>query len=270
MGFEKMGYGTIIIDVDPPKKREGLEDLTQALTSKLYGFEGLLDITCNSGGFEKYDPVETAHHLEKNGFETIFNLNCRDFTEYQIQEKIKLAKVYGLENAIAVQGDRKQDVPYKMKSSQLIRMLSENFYTGSTANPFAEDKGKQLEILRQRQEAGAKYLLTQPLFYCQTSELNKFKDELDDAGINIPLIVGVWITDRNSVKLKLEGIKIPEEIKRRLEDSSGLEGRKIAAETIEQLYGEGVESFYLIPPKSRKISELERFGTVIDVFNTIA
>jgi homocysteine S-methyltransferase len=99
---------------------------------------------------------------------------------------------------------------------------------------------RELRRTREKVEAGAEYLITQPVFAVEP--LLRFMDKISD--LNVPVIAGIWplASYRNAEFLKNEvpGVTIPDEIMERMakadnKDDQRKIGIEIAREAVEKL-----------------------------------
>jgi homocysteine S-methyltransferase len=111
---------------------------------------------------------------------------------------------------------------------------------GAGADPNAIDMERELKRLREKVEAGAKYIITQPVF--DTEALLKFIENIKD--LNIPVIAGIWplASYRNAEFMKNEvpGVTVPDEIMKRMgsvesRDEQRAIGIEIAREAVAEL-----------------------------------
>jgi homocysteine S-methyltransferase len=113
-------------------------------------------------------------------------------------------------------------------------------FPGAGADPNAIDMERELRRTREKVEAGAEYLITQPVFAVEP--LLRFMDKISD--LNVPVIAGIWplASYRNAEFLKNEvpGVTIPDEIMERMakadnKDDQRKIGIEIAREAVEKL-----------------------------------
>ena len=110
-------------------------------------------------------------------------------------------------------------------------------FAGAGADPNAIDMNRELRRLREKVEAGAEYIITQPVF--SVEPLLKFMDSIKD--LKIPVIAGIWPLSsyRNAEFMKNEvpGVVVPDEIMERMakaetREAQRLEGIEIARECV--------------------------------------
>jgi len=120
----------------------------------------------------------------------------------------------------------------------IIRRLNEGFtqagtdllarpdlVAGCTFNPNSRNLDAQVQKLERKVAAGARYVMTQPVFETRLVEETARRT----AHLGIPVFTGVWplLNGRQAKFLHNEvpGISIPEAIMARMEGKEGLEGR---------------------------------------------
>ena len=111
---------------------------------------------------------------------------------------------------------------------------------GVGADPNAIDMERELRRTREKVEAGAEYIITQPVFAVEP--LLKFLDDI--AYLNIPVFAGIWplASYRNAEFMKHEvpGVVVPDEIMIRMEKADSKEAQReegiaIAKESVEAI-----------------------------------
>ena len=105
---------------------------------------------------------------------------------------------------------------------------------GVGANPCALDIDKEIKHLKNKADAGAEYVITQPVF--DTDSLLRFMDKLSDFDMQpLPIVAGIWplVSYKNAMFLKSEvpGVKVPDIIIERMAKAGTKEdGIKIGLE----------------------------------------
>ena len=204
----------------------------------------------------RISPMITAIEIEKLAkIETILHYCCRDRNLIGMQSDLLGAHAAGLRNLLIITGD-------PPKAGWLIRvsgvfdvdsigltaladrlnhgagpgntMLKETtaFVLGVGANPASPDFNREVERTYKKKEAGAEYIITQPVF--DIDQLFKYLKAIEDT--HLPVIAGVWplASYRNALFLNNEvpGVTIPEDIIRRMEKASSESKEKGRAEGI--------------------------------------
>ena len=209
---------------------------------------------------------------EKVGLEVILHLTCRDRNLMGLQSDLLGAHALGIRNILAVTGDppRLGDYPhatavYDVDSIGLVKIIERlnqgtdwtgnsigsptSFSIGVGVNPTALDFEKEMERLRQKVEAGADFIFTQPLYDGEI--LKGFLKRRE--GLNIPVVVGLLplhsFRHAEFLHNEVPGITIPQKIRDRMKQAGekGIEeGIFIAKEFLEEIK-ETVSGVYLVP-----------------------
>ncbi len=225
----------------------------------------------------RLSPMALAHYIEKNiGMETILHYTCRDRNILGMQADLLGMEILGLRNILIVTGDPPKlgDYPdatavFDVDSIGLVKIASNlnkgldlagnpinsqtKLHIGVGVNPAAIDPKKEYFRFIKKVEAGAEYVLTQPIF--EPELLYEFLTKILPKGF--PVLVGILplISYRNAEFLHNEvpGMRIPSEIRNRLKnlpsELARKEGIKIAREMVNQIKKfPNVSGFYIMPP----------------------
>jgi homocysteine S-methyltransferase len=197
---------------------------------------------------------------QHTGIETILHYTCRDRNVLSIQSDLLGASSIGLHNILCLTGDPPKLGNYPDATSvydvdsiglvNIVRRLnygldiganaigaSTNFTIGVAANPGAPDIEQELRRYFFKVEAGAEYVITQPVFDLRL--LENFLSRIEKS--RIPVIAGIWpLTSlRNAEFMKNDlRVSMPEEIMLRMAqadtpDAARREGILIAKEMVE-------------------------------------
>ena len=153
-------------------------------------------------------------HLKQAGIEPILQITGRDRNRMAIMGDILAAASFGIDTMLALTGDHpvvgdcKQTKPvYDLDSVGILNMLSRmeetgcdcggnplnggapRFFKGAAVTPVYEPMILQVNKLRQKVEAGARYIQTQGIF--EVESLKRFLDAVDKAQINVPIMAGI-------------------------------------------------------------------------------
>jgi homocysteine S-methyltransferase len=139
-----------------------------------------------------------------------------------------------------------------------------NFAIGCAVNPTAEDLDRELEHFRHKLEAGAQFVMTQPVYEVACWE--RFLARLGGAP-SIPLLIGILplqsFRHAEFLHNEVPGIHVPDWIRQRMHDA-GNEGQKVGVELARELLGQcraHANGVYLMPSFGRYENCLE----VLDV-----
>ena len=200
------------------------------------------------------------------GIETVLHFACRDRNVIGMQSDLLGAWALGLRNVLAITGDPPKLGNYPNATAvfdvdaigltNLINRLNHGldlagnpigeptaFSIGVGVNPGAINLDDELRRLDWKIEAGAEYMITQPVFDLRL--LERFMKRI--AHVRLPLICGIWplVSFRNAEFMNNEvpGASVPQEILERMrktttKEEGFREGVAIARETFDRVKGE--------------------------------
>ncbi|MBI2419995.1 MAG: bifunctional homocysteine S-methyltransferase/methylenetetrahydrofolate reductase [Ignavibacteriales bacterium] len=197
------------------------------------------------------------------GIETVLHYACRDRNVIGMQSDLLGAWALGIRNILAITGDPPKlgnypdatavfDIDAIGLTNLIVRLnhgldLTGNpigeptgFCSGVGVNPGAINLDEELRRLDWKIEAGAEFMITQPVFDIRIFEA--FLKRVEH--INIPLICGIWplVSYRNAEFMNNEvpGASVPAEILERMRKTESKEaafdeGVSIARETLDHI-----------------------------------
>jgi homocysteine S-methyltransferase len=212
------------------------------------------------------------------GIEAVLHFACRDRNVIGMQSDLLGAFALGLRNILAVTGDPPKLGNYPQATAvfdvdaigltNIINRLNHGLdlagnpigeptalTVGVGVNPGAINLDEELRRLDWKIEAGAEYMITQPVFDVRI--LERFQTRT--AGVGIPLICGIWplVSFRNAEFMNNEvpGASVPAEILERMrktttKEEGFQEGVRIARETYAHVRG-SVAGVQLSAPMGR-------------------
>ncbi|HEB84789.1 MAG TPA: bifunctional homocysteine S-methyltransferase/methylenetetrahydrofolate reductase, partial [Bacteroidetes bacterium] len=226
----------------------------------------------------RMSPMALAHIIAgETGMDTILHYTCRDRNILGMQSDLLGAEALGLKNILAVTGDPPKLGDYPMATAVfdvdaigLLRIADNlnhgldlagnpipratTFFLGAGFNPGAIDLALEVDRLHQKIEAGAEYILTQPMF-----DQEKLLVAIEKAGgVKVPIIAGILPLGsyRNALFFHNEvpGMSVPEPIQERMrlasekgKEHAQAEGVAIAREALGAVR-EYVQGAYIMPP----------------------
>ena len=230
----------------------------------------------------RMSPWAVCNLIQSNvGIETTLHFPTRGRNLLRVQGDLLAAHALGIRNVFVVMGDPTAigDYPdamdnYDLVPSGLIKLIKQNFNTGLdhagsdigqptsffvgcalNLNPLNPDK--ESANLRRKLEAGADFILTQPLFETDTA-FDFIREYENQYGLlQVPILAGILplFSTRHAAFLHNEvpGINISEGTHQRMRqagDNAPLEGVMIARELIEEVKALA-SGIYLMPAFSR-------------------
>ena len=263
-------------------------ELVKARELNYFGID-VINIPDGPRASARMSAMALAVQIQKEvGIETVLHYVCRDRNVIGMQSDLLGAYALGIRNILAITGDPPKlgnypdaTAVFDVDAIGLVNIISRlnhgmdiagnpigkpsGFFVGVGANPGALNLDEEIKRLDWKVEAGAEYIITQPVFDIKVFE--NFKKRIEH--IKIPLIAGIWpltsIRNAEFMNNEVPGCSVTDEILKRLrrvEDSKELstaEGVEIARETIRSLLGE-IQGLQISAP----------FGRVSSVFDVIS
>ncbi|MHB9038042.1 MAG: bifunctional homocysteine S-methyltransferase/methylenetetrahydrofolate reductase [Armatimonadota bacterium] len=273
--LRKMNGEFVTVEVTPPRNAD-YQTLLDKLRPLVAAGVSAIDVTDNPMARMHMSAVAFAHLIrEELGVATILHLTCRDLNLLGMHSTLLGASALGIDGILALTGDPASagDYPaatsvFDVTSDGLAKIISSlncgldysgreiggptNFAIGTALNPAADDFDREIERLAKKREAGANFLMTQPVF--DLDPLRKAVERIPKDW-NIPILAGVLPlrSSRHAEFLHNEvpGIAIPDDIRKALAEAdpeaAKLEGVRIARE----IYIAAKKEFggvYFMPP----------------------
>ena len=206
------GQFAITAEMAPPKGYDFSEqiEVAQLLKDKVHG----VNVTDMQSACLKASSLGLCIALKNAGVEPILQITGRDRSRMAIMGDVLSAAAFGIDTVLALTGDHpvvgdcKQSKPvYDLDSVGILNMLSRmeetgcdcggnpltggapTFFKGAAVTPVYEPIILQVNKLRQKVEAGARYIQTQGIF--ELDSLKRFLDAVDKAQINVPIMAGI-------------------------------------------------------------------------------
>src|SRR5215208_4424492 len=218
----------------PPKTDEGERNLGRALAELSRLSPTFVSVTYGAAGSttEKRKTIEIVKHLKRDyGMEAMAHFTCVGATTGELREMLDTMRDAGLENVLALRGDPPQGqtewtateggLRYSRELIELIRD-EYDFAIGAACFPevhiHAADADSDLRYLKEKVDAGARFLITQLFFDNQA--YYDFVARAREIGIDAPIIPGIMpITNYAQIRKITEmcGANLPEGLLRELE-----------------------------------------------------
>jgi methylenetetrahydrofolate reductase (NADPH) len=261
---ERLAAGRFVMtaEVVPPVSCNPDDLAAKALP--LRGLADAVNVTDGAGAHAHMSATVAAALLIKLGIEPILQLTCRDRNRIALQGELMGAAALGVRNLLLLRGDDPTagDQPeakpvFDLNSQTLTEtarairdgMLPHGatvagtapFFIGAADTPIDPPPGWQPDTLKAKVAAGAQFVQTQ--FCMDAAVVRRYAARLGEAGLSGRVFLLVGVNPLRSAKSAawmrrhLFGTIIPEALVARLEQATdaAAEGRKICAETIEEL-----------------------------------
>ena len=272
----KLGKQFVVsVELDPPKGADPGRIVDRAQYCKENEVDAI-NVADGPRASARMSALSLCLLLEKQvGIDAILHYTCRDRNLISIQSDLLGAHALGLRNVLCITGDPPKlgDYPdatavYDVDSIGLIRILDHlnhgcdlagnpigpalALHIGCGADPGKPDQEKELRRLEEKVQAGAEYIMTQPVY--DPRAIERFLK--DSRHLNTPVLIGILplYSHRNAEFLHNEvpGMSIPDDIRERMRkagsgEEAQAEGVAIAREAL-RAARDVAQGVYIMPP----------------------
>lgn len=217
--FEKKPV--LSFEVFPPKPNVPIESIYETLAALKDLKPDFISVTYGAGG--SVPGASTAEICETiqntHGIPSIAHLPCINETKESVLEKLEIFKQKGVDNILALRGDRNPDVEPKTDfhyAADLIAFILEHGDFDIAAacypegHPEAPDLDTDILHLKEKVDAGASHLISQLFYY--NPDFYAFREKLAQKNITVPVEAGIMpVTSKKSIErmVSLCGASIP-------------------------------------------------------------
>lgn len=191
---------SLSFEIFPPKKDAELESIDETLEVLSELHPDFISVTFGAGGSSNCNrTIELAKKIKyEYGIEPVVHLTCLHYDKKEIDEFANVLKSEGIENILALRGDKNPHVPAKddfRHSSDLISYLKKDndfCFLGACypeCHPESQGMVSEMKSLKKKVDAGAEVLLSQLFF--DNEIFYRFHEDCRIADIDIPVIPGV-------------------------------------------------------------------------------
>lgn len=190
----------ISFEIFPPKRDTALESIDDTLKVLSELDPDFISITFGAGGstvnnrtVELAKKIKNEYHINP-----MVHLTCINHSKQEILEILEQLKEAGIENILALRGDRNPDVEPKEDfkyASDLIQFIKQHgdFNVSAACYPecHLESVSKEDDImhLKEKVDQGANHLISQLFF--DNKIFYDFQKEIQKAGIKVPVEAGI-------------------------------------------------------------------------------
>lgn len=198
-------------EVFPPKKADGIEAVESAVREMSSLPIDYMSVTYGAGGGNSKNTAGIASYMKNTlSIPALAHLTCVASTKEDIMSRLEEYKSLGIENILALRGDRPRDYEGELfpgfeHASELIETIKEfgGFCIGAACypecHPDSPDAETDIEMLKLKADAGADFLVTQMFF--DNDAFYDFRDKLVKKGVTIPVNAGIMpLTNAGQIK----------------------------------------------------------------------
>lgn len=196
------GKGKTILsfEIFPPKKDSELKNIDATLEILCELKPDFISVTFGAGGSSNHNrTIELAKKIKyEYQVEPLVHLTCLSYDKSEIDELSGALKSEGIQNVLALRGDKNPNIPEKedfAHASDLISYLKQkdDFCIAGACypecHPESENRVSELKYLKKKVDAGAEILLSQLFF--DNERFYRFGEDCRIAGIEVPVIPGI-------------------------------------------------------------------------------
>lgn len=281
------GHFVTFVELLSPRGVNPHKELEKARQLYFYGID-VINIPDGPRASARMSALSLAIQIQRNiGIETVLHFVCRDRNVIGIQSDLLGAYSLGIRNILAITGDPPKLGTYPdatgvfdVDSIGLVNILNRlnngldiaglpigeptGFYIGVGANPVAINIEEELRRLYWKVDAGAEFIVTQPVF--DIDSFIRFFRRIEN--YKLPVIAGIWpltsLRNAEFMNNEVPGCFVPESIMERLrkvqdsKEKSLAEGIQIAREILSE-----------IKPYISGVQISAPFGRIESVFETL-
>jgi methylenetetrahydrofolate reductase (NADPH) len=200
----------------PPRTEDGDRNLAAAL-DELSGMDPtFVSVTYGAGGSvtERRRTIDIVAGIKAQfGLEAMAHFTCVNATVEELRSTLDLMRDAGIENVLALRGDPPQGetewtateggLRYSRQLIEMIRDEYADFAIGAACFPevhiHAESAESDLRYLKEKVDAGARFLITQVFF--DNAFFYDFVARAREIGIDVPILPGIMpITNYAQIK----------------------------------------------------------------------
>lgn len=191
---------SLSFEIFPPKKDSELKNIDETLAVLCELNPDYISVTFGAGGSANCNhTIELAKKIKwEYHVEPVVHLTCLHYNKAEIDEFAKILKEEGIQNILALRGDKNPNIHEKedfKHASDLISYLkpkSDFCFLGACypeCHPESNNKINEMKHLKEKVTSGAEVLLSQLFF--DNEQFFRFTEECRIADINTPIIPGI-------------------------------------------------------------------------------
>lgn len=260
----------VMTELDPPLNADISKTDSSAVFLKECGVDAIT-VPDSPMARARADSIFVAARIKNiTGIEVIPHLACRDRNLNSIKSSMLAAHIGGIRNILAVTGDPIPEIDkgvvkgvFNLNSSGLCSFIhdldsdifsTDPIYCGCAFNVNSVNIDEEMKKLGRKIDAGASFIMTQPVFSTESAEALK---RLRGCGIKVIAGILTPVNYRNALFLanELPGITVPQEVLAAFSPEMTREegervGIEISTATAERI-ADFCDGYYLIPPFNR-------------------
>ena len=254
------GKGTLSFEIFPPKGDFNRQDVTDLLAALSPLRPAYISVTYSAGGSLNNKLTEEIAQMaqQENHIPSACHITVINSTKETVKETIDSFHARGIENVLALRGDRVEGAPeggYTHATDIIPHLVERGFCVGASCypegHPLSPSLAEDYRYMKMKEALGASFFVSQLCF--DNRRFFEFFDGVKKAGVTSPVSAGIMpIMSKAQVNrmIYMCAVSLPGEIIRILnryeEDKAGLlqAGLDYAAEQIRELYDAGADDIH--------------------------
>lgn len=219
-------HPVLSFEIFPPKKDSALKNIDATLEVLCKQNPDYISVTFGAGGTSNNNKtIELARKIKHEyGVEPMVHLTCLTYGKEEIDGFYNVLRENGIENILALRGDRNPDIPEKQDfrhASELTAYIKEKgdlCIAGACypeVHPESENVVSDIKHLKEKVDAGAQFLVSQLFF--DNEYFYSFQEKCRIAGIDVPISAGIMpVTNKAQIErmVTMCGASLPEKFKK--------------------------------------------------------
>lgn len=266
-------------EVFPPKKIAPVSTIFETLDSLKGLTPDFISVTYGAGGSKNNSTtIEIARTIrEEHGVESVAHLPSLNFTKEEVSELLDELQDNGIENILALRGDRvegiepKRDFQYASDLVTFIQERGDFNLIGACypeVHPEASSTVNDIHHLKQKVDAGCSQLITQLFF--DNQYFYQFRERCQLAGIEVPIQAGIMpVINKRQIErmVKTGGVELPQKFIKMMEkfehqpEAMRDAGIAYAVNQIVDLVAQGADGIHLYTMNNPYVAEKIREAT---------
>ncbi len=220
---------TVSFEVFPPKEWAKIEDTKKVIEEMVKDKPAWMSVTYGAAGTTSGFTTEIANAIKKDGVTPLSHLTCINSTRDKVNSVLDELKANGIENILALRGDKPKDfVPAEKPdyhyAYELINDIKAkgDFCIGGACypeiHPDSPNRVEDIARLKEKVDCGLDFITTQMFF--DNDAFYNFREMCAIKEINVPIVAGIMpITNAKQIKrsVELSNCSVPKKFEKIME-----------------------------------------------------
>ena len=220
---------TVSFEVFPPKEWAKIEDTKKVIEEMVKDKPAWMSVTYGAAGTTSGFTTEIANAIKKDGVTPLSHLTCINSTRDKVNSILDELKANGVENILALRGDKPKDFipaekPDYHYAYELINDIKAKggFCIGGACypeiHPDSPNRVEDIARLKEKVDCGLDFITTQMFF--DNDAFYNFREMCAIKEINVPIVVGIMpITNAKQIKrsVELSNCSVPKKFEKIME-----------------------------------------------------